>query len=445
MAVATSRNLLLFSLALTYSGAVSFLNVLSPLLLPAYIVAMLACIALCVLRDPSLSHRRLSLSPYAAFLLFFFTWGTIFSLDRAAVLPDVLRFIAKDFLILGAVGVAIVERRHLSRFAGLIQIVLIINLGLSLWQFVDPQVLVSMANALEPGSTAFSAIRPAGLWVNPNVAAFALILGLLISGWARGPLAWAGRLSAVAALYLTASRSGLYIFLLCALLYLIYRVKPWRVRPALVPAIVAGAAILGALVLMMVDKPPEGLDLSIAPGSTLSRVLDVTESATSALGVETRSDVTVQAFQAALGAPWYGYGVFTFQGTTITSLGSPLPGIGAHNIYLAIWGETGMASLVIYLLVLGTGIRSMLKSTLPERERLLLALLWISYLVIGVVWHNQLTDLLGILYVGLLFQIPLLVPAGWLEASSSRQSAAVVLSQAYELPPAASHPALQEN
>jgi O-antigen ligase len=322
---------------------------------------------------------------------------------------------------------------------------LIINLGISLWQFVNPQVLVSMANALEPGTTAFSAIRPAGLWINPNVAAFALILGLLMSGWARGLLAWAGRLAAVAALYLTASRSGLYIFLLCALIYLIFRVKPWKVRPALVPGIVAGVALLGALVLMVVDKPPEGLALNLEQGSTLSRVLDVTESATSALGVETRGDVTLQAFQAALGAPWYGYGVFTFQGTSVTSLGSPLPGVGAHNIYLAIWGETGPASLIIYLLVLGTGIRSMLKSALPEKERLLLALLWISYLIIGVVWHNQLTDLLGILYLGLLFQIPLLVPAGWLAASSNRQGAATILSQAQEPPLATGQPALQEN
>ncbi|MEO8286212.1 MAG: O-antigen ligase family protein [Chloroflexota bacterium] len=447
MAIARSRNLLLFLLALTFSGAVSLLNTISPLLLPAYIAALLACSAICVLADPSLVERSASMWPYAAFLLFFFAWGTLFSADRAEVLPNVLRFIGKDFLILGAVAVAIVDRRHMTRFAGMVQFAVIINLAISIWQLIDPGVLVAMANALEQDNQAFSASRPAGLWINPNLASFALILGVLLSGWARGPLAWAGRFAAVAGIILTASRSGLYLLLLCAFIYAVFRVKPWTVRSNAVPAIVAGAAVLGAVLLMFVDKPPEGVALDVGQGTTLSRVFDVTESATTALGGETRGDITLQAVQATLEAPWYGYGVFTFQGTTISSLQSPLPNLGAHDIYLVTWGETGLAGLLIYLLVLAIGIRRMFESALPVRERLLLALIWISYLIIGLVWHNQFTDLLGLLYVGLLFQIPSLAPSVQ-RAASSLQTSASPLLQAKERPSAAGQPGihgLQEN
>jgi O-antigen ligase len=366
MAIATSRNLLLFLLAFTFSGAVSFLQLFSPFLLAAYIVTLLACIAVCILIDPSLIDKSVFVWPYAAWLIYFFAWGTLFSRDQAAVLPDVLRVLAKDFLILGAVAVAIVDRRHISRLAGLIQIAVIINLGISVWQLIDPQALVSLAYALDPASVSFSALRPAGLWINPNEAAFALLMGLLISGWVRGPLAWAGRMSAIAGLYLTASRSGLYILLLCAFVYVAFRVKPWRIRYSLVPAVLAGAAVLGGFALMVVERPPEGLELNVEQGSTLSRVLDVTESVATARGVETRGEITLQAAQAALEAPWYGYGIFTFQGTSIASLQSPLPYLGAHDIYLVVWGETGILSLLTYLLVLGIGIRGVLRSALPE-------------------------------------------------------------------------------
>jgi O-antigen ligase len=205
-------------------------------------------------------------------------------------------------------------------------------------------------------------------------------------------------------IYLTASRSGFYILLLCAVIYVVYRMRSWRINPAIVPALVAVAALLGSLALMVVDRPG-GLGVDATQGSVLGRVLDVTESTSTELGVVTRSDVTAQALQAAFDAPWFGYGVFTFQGTEIASLQSPLP-LGAHDIYLVAWGEAGIAGLVLYLLVLGIGINGMVRSALPERVRLLLGLLWISYLIIGVVWHNQFTSLLATVYVGLLFRMP---------------------------------------
>jgi hypothetical protein len=400
-----ARNLLLVLLAFTFSGAVPLLRYFSPLLLPVYAAVMLACIAICVLADHSLIDRSVNLWPYALWLIFFFAWGTLVSLDREAVLPIELATIGKDFLVLGALAGAVIDRKHLSRLAGLIQIAVIIALGFSIWEYLNPQVLLTLAYTADPNGTAFSELRPAGLWVNPNEAAFLFLLGLILSGLARPPLlAWAGRLAGLVGLYLTASRSGFYILLLCMLIYIVYLVKPWRISPAVVPALVAVAALLGALVLILASRPG-GLGVYVPPDSTLGRVLDVTESQTADLGIATRGDVTLQALQAASQAPWFGDGVFTFQGTDILTLGSPLP-LGAHDIYLVVWGETGILSLLIYLVVLGIGIRGMFRSALSQRERVLLGLLWLSYLIIGVVWHNQFTSLLAILFAGLLFQIP---------------------------------------
>ena len=84
-------------------------------------------------------------------------------------------------------------------------------------------------------------------------------------------------------------------------------------------------------------------------------------------------------------------------------------GIGAHNIYLVVWGEMGIFGLLCYLSVLLTGIVAVLRARISAQARCIGLLIWATYLLMGLVWHNQFTDVLGAIYVGLIFYFPKIV------------------------------------
>lgn len=405
-----ARGLLIALVAFSFSGAVFFLIDISGDLLYAYYFATLVCTAYCVWRYPSVLPNLKSILPYLGWVIFFFAWGTLVSLGPDLVFSEAVKATARNILFLPAVVAAVMTRRDLRNLSRYVQVAAIANCAISIYEAFNPDLITQIAYSLDPNNTAFDATRPAGLWSNPNEAAFAFILALVLSYWTPGLLGWAGRAASLLGIYLTASRSGFYIVLLLAVLFAVFKLRPWLSRPRALSLLLCIAAFTGWVGLLVVDNW-DTIAQNTSLGSNLTRVLDVTESASTAIGQEGRAEIAVAALRADLDAPWFGYGLFTFTGfTDSVALGSPVA-VAAHNLYIAVWGEAGVLGIAAYLLVLLVGINRLFYSNLRAEERFMAGLMWIAYLIIGFVWHNQTTSMLAMLYVGLLYHLPDLAPA----------------------------------
>ncbi len=318
------------------------------------------------------------------------------------MLPDVVRLLVRHALLLSALIIGLTDLRSLTRFVYLVQVIVIINCGISLWETVDTRIVSDIAYTLNDNATAFNELRPAGLWSNPNQAAFAFLFALLLSYWSRGPIAWLGRTAAIVGLFLTASRSGVYLLLLSGALLLLFRFHTLHLTPGRMFVLTSSLALiicLGWAVSLISDFR----SLDLADNWHLTRILDFSESDS---GQATRIDIANMAAAYALGGPWYGYGIFTFQGANSSVISSALS-IGVHNIYLAVFGEVGILGLASYLLVLAySGVVRVITNNASKHDKFVLFLMWLVYFLIGLVWHNQLSSFSGVIYIGLLIYLP---------------------------------------
>lgn len=382
-----------------FSGAYRFLIFVSPLLLYGFYLTLLLCIGACLYGEREVNHRLKTFYPYLVWILFFFLWGTIFSGYKAMVIPIVIRDIGTTFLVLGTVAIVLPDRVALVRFSKLVQLAVIINTAISVWELSNPDLITNIALQLNDQATAFNELRPGALWSNPDEAAYALVIGFLLSLWTRGPLAWAGRFAAVTGIFLSASRSGLLALLLSLGLYLIFKVRLALFSPGRVVLLINSLAGIACLIWVL-SFSGFSVDADFSNNWTLSRILDFTES-TYDKGV--RTEVTGQALDTALQTLWIGNGVLSFEDEN-----QPYSALitGAHNIYLVTLGETGILGLLIFLTVIAIGIYRLVKTNLAISDRAILLALWLAYLTIGFFWHNQFTSVAGMLYLALPYYLP---------------------------------------
>jgi O-antigen ligase len=397
----------LLFLALAYAGVLQFVGAFSPYALHACYAGIAACAAVCVLMEPRAVDRVGPFGPYLLWIAFYVIWGTIIAWDPSQVLSDAVRVVLRNCVLAGAFAIAVGGQRHLGALARLFQVGAVVNCAICLYEAQNPRLIEDIARFLNPATTAFSVSRPAGLWSNPNEAAFAFLFSLLLSHWDRSLWAWAGRLASVAGIYLTASRTGLYLLLFCGLLYGLLKLAallrdPRRVAIALNVAWVAGFA----LVLLLLTVP---MSFDVSDSYNVQRLLDYSESATRGGRGDTRVEVAADAFEAALRSPLVGYGLFAFQDLGTAEHGEAVTSAGAHNIYLAVFGEVGLVGLAGYLAVLGLGVVRLIGVRARREDWFIGALLWSTYLLIGFTWHNQLTSMLGVIYVAVLYSIPRLI------------------------------------
>jgi O-antigen ligase len=143
----------------------------------------------------------------------------------------------------------------------------------------------------------------------------------------------------------------------------------------------------------------------------VNRLLDFREEETLPAGGLSRLQIASLGLQRVLEKPWFGYGLFTFQGLPGNSQqGTDILPVSVHNIYLTVAGETGMLSFVTYLFVIGLGLKRLAHMGGTQLERMTGTLMWLFYLLIGLVWHNQLTSAAGMVYIGLLLSLPAALP-----------------------------------
>lgn len=414
----TAQRGLIVLLALVYGGGFLFLATISPLLLYAFYVAMLALIALRFESLDQLAGDLRPLLPYMAWVTAFWCWGVLMSPYPGAVFGEVIRLLFRNLLFLVGVAVALSDPRSEKLFSRLVQVGIFVNYYLAQRQLNDPQFAIDFARRLGEETYIANNVRPAGLWINPDEAAFALLFGLLIIARDKGIVVWLARAAAVHGIYLSASRSGNYILVLFIVSYLLYSLsrKLFSFRQAMIMVNVAAVAFAIWLGLYYTENLPT---YDVSQDFALSRILDHQESNTD----YTRGDLTSAVLGLVMQAPWYGYGALGLQDAQTSELyfQSALPGLGAHNIYLAVWGEAGVLGLLSYLAVLGLGILAALRLPMSPQRRLIACLMWAGYLIRGLTWHSQLINGVGILVVGLVLCYPRL--AAREQAESERAEA----------------------
>ncbi len=394
-----ARGTLLLLLAIIYAGSLDFFLLLSPVLLYGTYLVIMGCLFICFFYEWSVTRNLWSVAPYLIWLFGYFLWGMIVLSSVPIAASEGTKSFIKNVLLIGALAVAL-DHRTLRPFARLIVLAMLANFALCLWEAATPGLNERIARIRDPDATAYDVLRPAGLWCNPDEAAFAFLFGLLMARWVGRPLAVIARLAAVVGIFLTVSRTGAYLLAVCGLGYAGHWLRTQRLDSTKLAIACAGCLFAGTGAVAL------ALHFEYHPGDhwQLARFLDFSETSASASG-GSRIDIARTAAQKALDGPWYGWGLFTFQLHAQPDIPAVLKP-PAHNIYLTVWGETGAPLAITYLLVLGLGAARVLRTPMLASDRLAVGLMWFCYLVIGLTWHIQFTAFLGIIMVGLIWRLP---------------------------------------
>ena len=404
------RQALNFFLAFIYSGGFLFIFPFSPLLLYSCYPIIIGLSIACTLLDRRTAISVRSIIPYVYWILLYACFGTLISPISDVVLGDVLRMVVRNIMLIYAVSTVIVDEDSFISLSRWIQITVILNAGIMMWQSFNPDFIAVITQTRNKFDTAWSADRPAGLLVNPDETSFAFLFAILISYKDKSVLAWLGRIGTVIGIYLTASRTGAYILVFYGLVFsfLFFKEKAFNLRYITI----AGNSIVVLAAILLGLYSYFGLPKSfINDNAALTRILDVQEN--SSEGGYARAEVTAAALQLAQNSPLQGSGIFAFQEPQNMPVTSQrvhsrlrLLNLGTHNIFIAILGEVGSFGFFLYLAMMSVSFPYVLKRNATSKERIVISLLWFTYIVIGFTWHNQLTSLSGMIYIGLLCTFP---------------------------------------
>jgi O-antigen ligase len=389
---------LLVFLAIVYSGGERYFYLISRPLQYGFDLLIIACIVLIVSATGIRASDALYALPYLAFVVAYTVWGLLVSPIQSLLVSAAVSAAGLNVLLFGGVFVALRDRRSLATLAYLILLAALVNVALVVWEAVDYTVTRSLANFAH--TSYYVLERPGGLWVQPNDAAIALLFAALLSFWARGPRAviWLARVGSAVAIFLTASRTGMYPLIFCAGIFGAMAVISSRSDGRLWIAVagLGGAAVIvvGALIVFVEGQ---AIGTWLSTNYDLTRFLDLGQSLRLASD-PSRTAAAQIWFAKALDGPWGGSGIYSFQGSLSLE--------GAHDMYIMVWGETGVVSLVLYLVVLTVGVLQAFSGAIPIRDRVALLTVWTVYLAVGLTTHTQFSSVAGIIVIALLYRLP---------------------------------------
>ncbi|HWL51005.1 MAG TPA: O-antigen ligase family protein [Chthoniobacteraceae bacterium] len=401
-APAAARWALLALLLGIYLGGMPYLVVISPVLLYGAYLVMISASAMVLVSDwPSIRGLRW-VAPYLAWATFYCYWGTLVAPPELS-LGEAAKTWMKVMLVTGTLALALNNRRTLRLFANLVQGAAMVNVAIALWEVKHPALIEKLARAHDSLATAFNVERPAGIWSNPDAASFGYLFALLLSFWGRGPVVWAGRLACFVGIYLSASRTGAYVLLLGCLLLAVGKIGRMKWRPGVIAVIILGAMAAVGIGLAAVKMAPAGA-FDLSQNRNVLRFADFLETDATRSGDPGRVEIAQAAAVQAFEGPWYGYGLYTFQMEPKDPLA--VLDVGAHNLFITVWGETGIPGAVTFSVLLAIGLCRLATVPLSGNDRLLLTLFWMGYLLIALTWHNQMTSFVGMLYTAALWHLP---------------------------------------
>src|SRR5690349_11017475 len=120
------RAFLAVLVAFVYSGAFLFLSPNSQVILYGFYSVLLMLVLLYIYVARGLPNVRLMM-PYLIWLLLYGVWGTLISPINQAILPDTLRLLFRNGILLLACTVVLMDRRSLGILIRWIEVAVILN------------------------------------------------------------------------------------------------------------------------------------------------------------------------------------------------------------------------------------------------------------------------------------------------------------------------------
>jgi hypothetical protein len=398
-------------MAFLYSGLSSsgYVRAIKYYLTPFDLAAAFCC-AFYFLTDCGALRRLHAVLPFAVWAIVYFVWGLVVLPSPGDDTGRVINHLVVLPLALASAALALTDRRRLQFMCDLIQVVAIVNAAVCLLQALDPDFVLTTARtgvSLSDADVTYINFRPVGLWANQNQASRCFVYAMLLSFWARPQLAWFSRVACIAGIYLTASRFGAYMLVLNVLALAGFYVMTGRARQlarratfaSVTMLLIAAAAAFGSSTVR--EQFVGSFGLANGSLSRWARIADIEDQY--AVAGESHDILTLQGLDRALGAPWYGEGLYTFQRAQAGMLD------GTHNMYIAVWGETGLWGLIGYPFMLLLGVSRVGSTRMAADDRVILLLLWGTWLVAGFVSHVDLESPMAYVMWAMLFVIPRVV------------------------------------
>jgi O-antigen ligase len=351
------------------------------------------------MESPLLSLLR-PVAPLVIWMLLYICWGIMAA--GYPVFEQGYRFAFLFLAMTSAMAVVTSTPQRLRVFCNAAQWTLVINLAVTLLLMNRPEYQQDpffMRLNVDVDSDRF-----AGLWGNANVAGLVSLVILVMSRWASRVNAWIGVVCGLLIIYFTASRTAIWILLGLAPIYLIFlatRKARLNALWIILVLVVCGFFTFGT--------STSRIGSALASNPTIARVLDVTESHTKEEGGESRLDVLKLWLDKLPTEPWYGYGLYTFNGGGVgdVKVARPeFPIVGPHNLYLGIYLDVGFLGLLTFLWVIIFQLNAVRRTHLKPSARRTLFALCVILLVFSNFNHNMLSDYPGWIGFALMFLLP---------------------------------------
>jgi hypothetical protein len=409
------RNVLIGFIVFSMSGLYTFLAVYPIIRKGVYAFAFVSFGVYLILNLRKIP-RVMTIAPYLVWVLFYLLWGTLASPAPEYIIGQVQTLIIRNLAFMMMIALAIVDRTDVNRLANYFQLAAVLNMLVSLWSTNDPDVMFALQGVNEDQS--FDDLRPAGLWGNPNTAAYIWLFFTMMSYWASPGYRWSGRVAAVVGIFLSASRSGMYLLILCLLLMAFFSLRKLTYHPLHIAVIGFSTALLVGLFWTNAFAPSE-VETDETTAWKINRLLDFKEENTT--NKETRLDLAMLYYHRAMEAPWYGYGVFRFYGSGRYPLHLNTHNLGSHNSYLVVVGETGIFGCVVYIWCVAMGLRRLFLPGMVFQERFMFSLIWMVYLIFSMVRHTQFVSINSMFMSGIMYHVPIVLSLTGVSVSKVEQ------------------------
>jgi len=398
-------------LAIMFSGAERYFVTLSSILHYGFSVVLVVAVIIVAIAERRGPYVARSVGAYLAWLFLFFAWGILVSDAPAGAISRVVSELVLNALVTTAIAVVVSSRQRLQQFAELLQLAVIANAVVIAAESLSPEIfdlLGALYAHLSPG--AFFTARPAGLWLQPNDAGMALVFAFLIATWARPPLKWLGRAAAAYGVYMGASKGAMYalVAVLLVLGFAELRLAFRRRSRWLLIGSPLIAACLSVTLFGSVNQA-EFLAANSEMPYPVQRFIDITS-------VQDQNDPSRVSLASSWlvdlsSNPWIGNGVFTFEGTDTRP--------GAHDLYIAVWGDSGILFLLGLILIYLTGALAVWRHHVRGADMLAVSLIWIVYIFDGFISHDQFFAIMLMMALALALVLPALLELGPAQGTGS--------------------------
>jgi hypothetical protein len=390
-----------FQLALIFTGFLVWLGDRTQLVIYAYLGVYVLGLFICAYKDRTFWNRVKYVHIFALWLTIFHVWGFLVLDDQMKFAYESVRSYLRGVWTLYATATMLAGKKELRIYSNLLQWGVILNAIVSLLGYRFPLYYAVLVFNVKSLQNSENAGRFAGIFGNPNDAAFVFVTCIFFSVWANKRLAFAGRVAAVIALYLTYSRTSLYLMILALVVMTIRRmVLQWKAKDyRRVALTILKTAIVVATIAALFIVNWE----LISRDKKFQRFQNVTDKQA---GYRGRLSVLSDSIELAMRQNWYGKGLFTFE----HDVAELKPGhyIGAHNIYVLVFGEVGWPWLIVYvaLLVYMTRMAWLRPKEGEDKFRFVLYCLFIWF--VGGSWHNLFGAMHGVMMYAYMFYLPTL-------------------------------------